>query len=70
MIKIIFFLIILVYALYQIVIFFKIDVCLDKGGAWDYHNSICITDSNISLSVIKCISERGLWNSKKQICEK
>ena len=57
------------YLLYKITIFVKIDSCLDKGGAWDYPNKLCVTDNNISLNEIKCLSEHGNYNLNTAICE-
>ncbi len=59
---------VIIYLMYKVFIFFKIDSCLDQGGAWDYPKNICISDDNISLNEIKCLSERGTWNSNMEIC--
>jgi len=50
--------------------FVKIDSCLDSGNAWDYPKNICITDDNISLAHIQCLSKKGHWNKQIQYCEK
>ena len=45
----------------------NIDIPLIK--VWIPEN-ICIVDNNISLEAIKCLSERGTWNSNMEMCEK
>jgi len=68
-IKIFFLLLIAFFLIYKIILFFKIDSCLDKGGAWNYPKNICNTDSNSSLNEIQCLSQRGNYNIDTQICE-
>jgi len=67
--KIILLSLIVLYVLYKITIFIKIDFCLDKGGVWNYPNKLCIIDSNISLNEIKCLSEQGNYNINTTSCE-
>jgi len=55
---------------YQVYIFFKIDSCLDKGDVWNYPKSICISDDNLSIDAIKCLSIKKTWDKEKQVCEK
>ena len=71
MLKIIKFLLlsfVLILITYKIIIYIKIDACLDYGGAWDYHKKICIKGENISLDEIQCLSKKGTWDAKNSIC--
>jgi hypothetical protein len=59
----------LIFIIYKIIIYIKIDTCLDIGGAWDYPKNICITDKNISLNQIQCLSKKGTWDIKNKTCK-
>lgn len=63
--KIIFLLLII----FRIILFIRIDSCLDKGGAWNYPKDRCNTNINSSLNEIKCLSKRGNYNTNTQTCE-
>ena len=55
--------------MYKIVTFFRIDSCLDNGGAWNYPKSMCVSDKNISKEEVECLSKHGNWNQENKICE-
>ena len=57
-----------IFIAYKIVIYIKIDTCLDGGGAWDYPKDICVKDKDISLDEVQCLSKRGTWNRKNKNC--
>ncbi len=67
-IKLLLFSFVLIFIAYKIIIYIKIDTCLDSGGAWDYHKNICIKGENISLEQIQCLSKKGTWDAKNSIC--
>jgi len=63
-----FLLYIVILAIYKIVIFLKVDFCLDSGGAWDYHKSMCSNDENSSIKELQCLSNRGTYDNVTNKC--
>lgn len=68
--KVVLIILIALYLIYEIILFIKIDICLDRGGAWNYPKGFCVLDNNISINEIKCFSEKGNWDINNNICEK
>jgi len=56
------------WVLYKVIIFFKIDSCIDRGGAWDYVKNICNNDMNSSIKEIQCLSKRGTYDKETRTC--
>ncbi len=59
---------IVILVIYKIVVFLKVDFCLDSGGAWDYHKSMCSNDENNSIKELQCLSNRGTYNNVTDKC--
>jgi hypothetical protein len=46
---------------------FKIDRCLDRGGAWDYQNNVCRSSADRD-SINKCLIRGGTWDFQSRQC--
>ena len=58
-----------IFIAYKIIIYIKIDRCLDASGAWDYPQDICIKDKNISLDEVQCLSQKRTWDRNNKTCK-
>jgi hypothetical protein len=45
-----------------------VDMCLDKGFAWDYPQNKCIKD-RLSFQGIECLSKHKSWDEQNKICK-
>ena len=68
MIKLFLLIVIMSLLSFKLYIFFQIDHCLDKGGAWDYPKKICIFDDNLTIEEMKCISKKKHYNKRTKTC--